>query len=143
MFNNSSSLVTVDCFLNIFGLKQKCFFYYLSNPNKISCQKTDLIRQKSFSFLKKCFRSKQKFSVFQMQFASQVKRVKNDVVMQKHLSIGFFCPSKMGSLRMYYVIRLLIVWVYWQSALLAQQAQMTLPSKEAKELWVTHHCTRP
>ena len=62
-----------------------------------------------------------------MQFTSQVKWVKNDVVKQKHLSIGFFPPSKMGSLRMFYVIRLLGVWVYWQSALLAGQA------------WGSHH----
>ena len=55
-------------FKKIFGLKQKCFFCYPSNPNKfqISCQRTDLRRQKSFGFLKKCFKSKRKFPIFQM-----------------------------------------------------------------------------
>ena len=32
----------------------------------ISSQRTDLIRQKSFNFLKKCFKSKLKFLIFQM-----------------------------------------------------------------------------
>ena len=54
MLNNSILLK------KIFGLKQKCFFCYPSNFNKfqISCQRTDFIRQISFSFLKKCFKSK-------------------------------------------------------------------------------------
>ena len=38
----------------------------------------------------------------------------------------------MGSLHQFYVIRLLSAWVHWQSALLAQQAQMTSHHKRQK-----------
>ena len=47
-------------------IAQKRFFCDPSNPNKfqIFCQRKDLIRQKSFSLLIKCFKSKQKFLIF-------------------------------------------------------------------------------
>ena len=56
-------------------LKHFFFFCYPENPNKfqIFCQRADLIRQKSFSFFGKCFKRKQKFSIFQTQFTPPVK----------------------------------------------------------------------
>ena len=48
-------------------LKQKCFFCFSSNSlSSRFVVKTDLIRQKSFNFLKKCFKNKQKILIFQV-----------------------------------------------------------------------------
>ena len=55
--------------------KTKMFLLLCIKPNKfqVSCQRTDLERQASFSFLKKCLKSKQNCLIFQMQFTPQVK----------------------------------------------------------------------
>ena len=54
-----SCLSTLENLLNIFIVR----YHKDSNPNKIFRQRTNLIRQKSFSCLKKCFKSKQNFPI--------------------------------------------------------------------------------
>ena len=120
--------------------KTKMFFCYLSNPNKfqISCQGIDLRRQKSFNFLKKYFKSKQKYLIW--------KWVKINELMWLSIStkvLDCFSPKKW-----HMILFTCSIWsgysvhVRWHSALLAQQAWMMSPY-ETKKLWITHDCTHP
>ena len=85
--------------------KTKIIFCYLSNPNKfqISCQGIDLRRQKSFNFLKKYFKSKQKYLIW--------KWVKINELMWLSIStkvLDCFSPKKMAydPIHLFYMIRL-------------------------------------
>ena len=82
-------------FKNIFGLKQKCFFFH---PSKfqLSCQRTDLLRQ-TFQFPQKNVKVSKIFDFANVIYTTNKNELKNNVVKQKHLSIGFFSPSEMES----------------------------------------------
>ena len=67
--------------LETWFFKQKCFFCYQSNFNKfyISCQRTDLVRQKSFSFLINILKANKNFQFFRCNLHMQ-KWVKNETL---------------------------------------------------------------
>ena len=67
--------------LETWFFKQKCFFCYPSNFNKfyISCQRTDLIRQISFSFLINTLKANKNFQLFRCNLHMQ-KWVKNETL---------------------------------------------------------------
>ena len=91
-----------------------------------------MIRQKSFSFLKKCFKSKNKISHSLNVIYTSKNEFANDVVKQNHWSIEFFFPWKMESYSLLYMIRLPSVQAHWHSAFLVQKAQMTSPPYKTK-----------
>ena len=115
--------------LKIWFLKQKCFFCYSSNSNKfqISCHKTDLIRQKSFSFLIKCLKASKIFQFFRHNL--------------HHIKISF--PQKWEVHACFLWSDYSVLRVHWHSALLLQQVQMASLPYEAKQLRIVHKCTHP
>ena len=84
-------------------LKQRYVFCYPSNHNKfqISHQRTDLIKQKS---QKNVLKANTNFRFFRCDIASNInmhhklKWFKNNVVKQKHYSIGLLFPHIYGRL---------------------------------------------
>ena len=112
-------------------LKQKCFKNVFNKIHQTPITYRFLVREQIWwdknllVFSKNVLKANKNFQFFRCNLHRNQTWVKNHVVKQKHKSIRFFSLSKLGSYRLFYVIRLLSAWVYWHSALLARQARTT------------------
>ena len=79
-----------------FGV-QKCFFCYQSNPKKfqISCHRTHLIRQKYFSFFKKCSKSKKNYNFLNAIYTISKNELKMMCLSRNTEVVDSFFPQKL------------------------------------------------